>query len=137
VLRRQPVGARPAEAVFGACPGLIFAADKACIAEPVHRREYRRIIDFAFVGLGACRHGGDLRVTDHGKEFSETLDKIAADDLDMIKIELDAQVRRADLTDDVGGMLDVPEKIVRPVARIDRLDQHGDARLGRLRRGVR
>ena len=44
----------------------------------------------------------------------------------VVKIELDFHVRLADLGDDVGGLLDAGEKIVRPVARIDRLDQARD-----------
>src|SRR6516225_4929800 len=85
---RHAVGLRPAEAVRPpARPRLIFATDKARIAEPVHRREYRGIIQFAFVGLRRRRYRGNLRVTDQRKKFLETLDEIAADDLDVIKIE--------------------------------------------------
>ena len=72
-----------------------------------------------------------------GQIFLEALEQIAADDLHVIEIELDAHVRRADLADDVGGVLDAAEKIVRPVARIDRLDQQRDIRLGGFRGGAR
>ena len=48
----------------------------------------------------------------------------------MIEIELHADVRLADLGDDVGGVLDAVEEIIRPVARIDRLDQQRDVLCG-------
>ena len=67
----------------------------------------------------------------------EPPDQIAADDLHMIEIELDAHIRPADLGDDVGGMLGPVEEIVRPVARIDRLDQQRDVLLGREVGGAR
>ena len=47
----------------------------------------------------------------------------------MIEIELDAHIRPSDLANDSGGMLGPGEKIVRPVARIDRLDQQRDVLL--------
>ncbi len=56
--------------------------------------------------------------------------QIAADDLHVIEIELHLDVRLARLGDDVGGVLDVVEEIIRPVARVDRLDQQRDV-LGR------
>ena len=52
----------------------------------------------------------------------------------MIEIELDAHIRRADFGDDVGGVLDAAEEIARPIARIDRLDEQRDIRLGRIGR---
>ena len=62
----------------------------------------------------------------------EAADEIAAEDLHVVEIELDAQIRRADLADDVGGMLDAIEEIAWPVARIERLDQQRDARRRRI-----
>ena len=82
-----------------------------------------RVVDFALVGLVPLGHGGDLHVADQRQVGLETADEIAGHDLHMIEIELDAQVRRADLAHDVGGMLDAAEEIVGPVARVERLDQ--------------
>jgi hypothetical protein len=76
-------------------------------------------------------------MADQGAEFFETSDQVAADDLHVIKIELDAQVGRADLADYVGGVLDMLEKIIGPVARIDRFDQYDDAGLGGRGGGTR
>ena len=48
----------------------------------------------------------------------------------MIEIELDAHIRPPDLANDGGGMLGPGEKIVRPVAWIDRLDQERNGLFG-------
>ena len=85
---------------------LVFAADPAFIAEPVDRLEHEREIDFAF--SGSWRDGTAAICTwpISGKIFLEALDQIAADDLHMIEIELDAHIRRADFLDEIGGVLD-------------------------------
>ena len=56
-------------------------------------------------------------MADDRQVFLEPVEQIAADDLRMVEIELDAQVRLAGLGDDVGGVLDAVEEIIRPVAR--------------------
>ena len=64
-----------------------------CIAEPVERREDRRVVDLAFVRLVPRRNGRDLHMADQRQVLFEPADEIAADDLRMIEIELDAQIR--------------------------------------------
>ena len=54
----------------------------------------------------------------------------------MIEIELDAHIGRADFADDIGGVLDAAQEIIRPVALIDRLDQERDVGLGGVGRGA-
>src|ERR1700722_265023 len=135
--RHDAVGFRPAEPVLGAGAWLVFAADPAAIAGAVDRREHRRIIDLAFVGLAAGRHRGDLQVTDYRKKFFKAPDEIAAGDLIVIKIELDAHIRRADFVDESRSVFGMAEKITGPVARIDRLDQQRDVRFGGCRGGTR
>ena len=61
--------------------------------------------------------------------FLEPPYKIAADDLNVIEIELNAHIRPSDLANDIGGLLDAREEIIRSVARIDRLDQQRNATL--------
>src|SRR5579864_2989902 len=114
----------------------LCAADPAGVAGAVDRVEHGRVIDLAFVGLAAGRHRGDLHVADDGEEFFEALEQIAAHDLHVIEIELDAHIGRADLGDDVGGVLDPAQEIIRPVALIDRLDQQRDVGLGGVGRGA-
>ncbi len=70
-------------------------------------------------------------MADERQMLLESPDEIAADDLGVIEVELDAHVRPLHLGDDVGRLLDAGEEIVRPVARIDRLDQQRDVLLPR------
>ena len=81
--------------------------------------------------------GGDLHVADQRQVFFEAADEIAADDLGVIEIELDAHIFPFNLGDDVGGVLGAVQVIVRPVARIDRLDQERDVFLRRRVGGAR
>ena len=55
----------------------------------------------------------------------EAPDEIAAEDLCVIKIELNAQIGAADLGDDIGGLLDAIEEIAGRSRRVERLDQEG------------
>ena len=70
----------------------VFAANEASITEPIERRENLRIIDLAFVRLMARRNRGDLRMANQRQMRFEAPDEIAADDLHVIEIELDAHV---------------------------------------------
>ena len=63
---------------------------------------------------------------DQRQMLFEPADQVAAHDLRVIEIELDADIRLADLRDDVGGMFGAVEEIIRPVAVVDRLDQQRD-----------
>ena len=47
----------------------------------------------------------------------------------MIEVELNAHVGRTNFANNISGVLDTVEKIIRPVARVDRLDQERDVRL--------
>ena len=67
----------------------------------------------------------------HRQELLETPQEVAADDLDVIEIELDAHIRAVDPGDQVRRLLDPSDEIVRPVARIERLDQQHDILLRR------
>src|ERR1700704_4808078 len=119
----EPEAPSPAQAVLGAPTRLVLAADPALVAEPVERIEDRRIVDLALIRLGTRRHGRDLHVPGQRQEFLETLQEVAADDLDVIEIELDAHIRPVDLGDQIRRLLDPRDEIIRPVARIERLDQ--------------
>src|SRR5262249_35207909 len=125
-LRSNSEFPRPAQAVLGLTAGTIFAADPVAVSELLERREDRRVIDLALVGLVARRHRRDLDMPDRGEMLLETFDQIAPDDLRVIEIELDAHVRLAHLGDNVGGVLGAGEEIVGTIARIDRLDQQRD-----------
>src|ERR1700730_17449809 len=129
--RAYPEGKRPPKASFGARAGAVFATDPVGIAKPIELREDLRVVHLAFIGLMARRHGRDLHMTYIGKVFFESPDEIAPDNLGMIEIELDAQIWTADLGDDVRRLFDAGEEVIRPIARIDGLDQARDVALAR------
>src|SRR5664279_2504929 len=111
----QAISLAPAQPVLGAPARPVFRADPALVAERIHRREYAWVIDLALVRLVARGHGRALQMADHRQMLLQAVEEVAAHDLHMIKIELDAQVRPADFGDDVGGVLDAVEEIIRPV----------------------
>lgn len=117
----------PAQAFLGLPARSIFRPDPALVAESVDRREHARVIDLALIRLVPTRHRGALQVADERQVLLEAVQQIAADDLHVIEIELDLHVRLAELGDNVGGVLDAVEIIIRPVARVDRLDLYVDA----------
>src|SRR5439155_5772541 len=129
--RRDPIRTRPAQAVLGTRARSVFAADPFAVADAIERREDLRIVHLAFVGLAARGNTGDLHMPDNRKVLLEPSDEIAADDLDVIEIELNAHIRPLHLGDDVGCLLDAAEEIIRPIARVERLDQERDVALAR------
>src|SRR5262245_29185037 len=131
----QAVFASPAEAILRPAARTILGADPAAITQPVHGLKDGGIIDFTLIRLMPRRHRRTLQMSDHGVEFFETADQIAANDLNVIKIELHADVRPAGLCDHIGRMLVMIEKIVWAIAAVDRLDEQCNAsRGGEIRR---
>src|SRR5207244_1668950 len=59
------IGFEPAEAVDGLAARIVFAADKAVIAEPVEFGEQKWIVQLLAVGLIARGNAGDLDVADN------------------------------------------------------------------------
>src|SRR6476660_2012473 len=109
---------RPGEPLLGASARAVLAADKARITEPVEQSENFGIVHLAPVRLAARGHGCDLNVADKRQVRLEAADEVAADDLHVIEVELNAQVRRADPLDDIGGVFHAAHEIIRAVARI-------------------
>ena len=68
------------------------------------------------------RHLCALDVADNLLVLLKAPDQIAADDLHVIEIVLQPQIRPVDLVDDIGGLLHLVEKIARLVARTNWLD---------------
>src|SRR5262249_55773299 len=120
------INPRPAQALFGSCARAVFAPDPFAVAETIERGEDLGIVHLALVGLAPRRHRRDLHMADERQMFLEPPNEIAADDLGVIEVELDAYVRPLPLGDEAGRLLGAGEEIVRPVARIDRLDQQRD-----------
>src|SRR5215472_18112371 len=105
IARMYSVSARPAQAVFGSRARAVLAADPFAVAEAVERREDFGIVHLALVGLAPRRHGRDLHMADERQVFFESPDEIAADDLGVVEVELDAHVRPLHPGDDVGRLL--------------------------------
>src|SRR5580698_10299184 len=97
--RHHAVSFGPAQPVLGAGARLVFAADPSLVAGAVDRLEHGGIIDLAFVRFVARRYRSDLNVPDDRQMFFEALELIAVGNLDVIKIKLDAYIRRAYLAD--------------------------------------
>src|ERR1700674_3349817 len=93
-------GAAPAKPLLGAPPRPVFAADIARIGGAVQHVEDGGIIDLALVGLRPRRHRRDLDMTDDGAMALEARHQVAAFDLDMVEVELHADIRPPDLGDD-------------------------------------
>src|SRR5229473_8261971 len=91
----------PAQSVLRPPARLVLAADPAGVAEPVERVEHGRVVDLSFVRLGARRHRRDLHVADDREKPFEAGEQIAADNLHVIEVELDLDVRPPDLCDQI------------------------------------
>jgi hypothetical protein len=66
-------------------------------------------------------------VTDERQVVLEAHEQIAADDLGVVKIELNFDVGPVDPADQVGRVFDAGEKIIGSVARVDWLDEKLEA----------
>src|ERR1700733_15900149 len=93
------VGLEPAEPVGVLAARVIFAADKTLVAEPVEFIEQERIVQFLAVGLIARGDAGDLDMTDQRHHLAQPHRNVAMDDLAVIDIELQLQVRNVELND--------------------------------------
>src|SRR5918993_365773 len=113
----------PGKAVLSSPAWGVFGCDKSCITRRVERLVDRRIVDLAFVRLMPGWYGSDLHVSHYRQMLFKARDQVSAHDLCVIKIELDADIRSPDLGDNVGRLLRTCKEVIRPVTRIDRLDQ--------------
>src|SRR6476646_11399645 len=93
ISRHDPIVAGPTEPGFGRAARPVFASDPAAVTDAIERREYRGIVHFAFIRFVPRRDRRDLHVPDDGHVLFEALDQIAAADLGMIEVQLDAHVR--------------------------------------------
>lgn len=116
---------------------MVFGRHPTGIVQRIERPEYLRIVYLALVRLVARGNRRDLHVSDQRQVRLEAPEQIAAHDLRVIKIELDADIGSARLGDDVGGVLHAVEEVVRPVTIVDRFDQNRDPFFGREIGGTR
>src|SRR4030095_5241365 len=120
---RHAILARPAEAILRAAARAIFGANPTPIAELIHAFEYGRVVAPPLVRVLTRWHSRHCKMANHRKDCLETMDQVSADNLHMIEIELHADICFADLCDNVCRVLHMIEKIIRPVATVNRLDE--------------
>src|SRR5712692_11362458 len=118
---------RPAEAFDRAGGGAVFAADPAVITQLVEQIEEIGVVDLAAVGLVAVGHAGDLDMGVAPGEAAQMDGEITLHDLAVIEVELQFDVVAADAVEDGERLGGGVEEIAGDIARIDRLDQQGDA----------
>ena len=70
-----------------------------------------------------------------GRCRSSRFSHVALADADMVDVEHDLQLRRADFADNVGGLADRGIEIARLVALVDRFEQQRQVRRGLRREG--
>ena len=85
--------------------------------------------DLALVGLGPARHRGDLHVADAVEVFAEPGEHVALRDADVIDVEHELDVGRADAVEDLDAALDLRIEVAGHVALVDRLDAGWSARV--------
>src|SRR5262249_60312855 len=94
-----------------------------CIACPLGQREYGRITDLPLAGFVPRGPRCHRHMADMWKGSLEPVAQIAAYNLGVVEIELNTHVGPPNFANYGGGMLGPRKKIIRPVARIDRLNQ--------------
>src|SRR5262245_755231 len=80
--------------------GLVFEADIALVAQAIEHIEQVEMVGLADVGLVAIGVAGDLHVPGDGEQALSALGEVSLGHLQVIEVELQAQMRSADLVDD-------------------------------------
>src|SRR5690606_27828240 len=124
--RRREISLRPAERCPRAVGGDIFAADPPRITLFFEEIEDKRIVDLAVVRLVTMRRIGDLHMADMRRRGAVMPRDIPMHALDVVDIELQAEVRVIDLLDQRRRHLKAIQEIARHIDRVDRLDQDRD-----------
>ncbi len=96
---------------------VVFAADEAAIAEPVELGEQERIIQFLAVGLVARGNAGDLDMANDRHHLAQPHGDVAMDDLAVIDVELQFQVRDLQLGDQIARKPKIVEEVAGHIAR--------------------
>ena len=107
--------------------GPVLAADETAIAERIQLGEEQRIIGAGRIRLVPAIGTRDLDMADERIERLELAGDVAVDQLAMIHVELQLDVRPSGLADIAGGPLEIVEEIARHVLAVDRLEQQVDA----------
>ncbi len=120
------------ETLVGVPPRPVFATDPAGIADCVKSPEYCGVVDDAFVRLRSAWHGGDLHMADAVEITVEEGEDIVAHPADVVDVEHEAEVRRADTIDDRSRLVDAGIEVAGHVVRVESLEEERQPALGRL-----
>ena len=131
--RRHAEGLHPPETLVGVPPRPVLATDPAGIADCVKSPEYCGVVDNAFVRLRSAWHGGDLHMADAVEITVEEGEDIVAHPADVVDVEHEAEVRRADTIDDRSRLVDAGIEVAGHVVRVESLEEERQPALGRLR----
>ena len=125
---------RPA---LGACRGPVLAADPSLVSQLVDEREQPRVVELPGIGLDTIRRTRDLEVPDVAFRAAQPVPElrrhVALDDLAVVEVELDLDVRGADLGHQRMRVGLAVERIAGVVSGIEWFHEQGDAGLGRAR----
>ena len=135
----DPPGARPSEACLGPRRRAVLAADPPLVSQLVDEGEEPCVVELARIGLQTVRRARYLDVADVAVRAAaevrlQLLRHPALDDLAVVEVELHLDVRGAYLDREGVRVGLTIEGIAGIVARIERLDEQGDAGLRRPRR---
>src|ERR1700730_18234045 len=118
---RSGVGPEPTETVTRIAARPVFAADEPGIAKVVQDIEQERIVQFFAGWLLARRDAGDLDMADDRHHLVQAHGDVAMQNLAVINIELQFQVRDLQIENKIAREAKIVEEIARNVARVDRL----------------
>ena len=103
----------------------------ALVTQPIEHIEEIEVIGLADVGLVAVGVARDLDVRGDGEQPLGTPGQVTLGDLAVIEVELQLEMRRADLAHDLLDLRGGVGEVAGNVAMVDRLQHDGDAVLGR------
>src|SRR3984957_3732539 len=99
-MSHPPVGIKPGGALERAGAWIVFATDIAVVAEPVELGEQIREVELLAVRLMSRWDGRDLNVAHDRLQGAEGHRHVAVQDLPVIDIELQLQIRLPKLIDE-------------------------------------
>lgn len=128
----QAIGTSPRETRFQARLRRVLAADPAGVAERVEAFEQERQVDLAVLRLVAAGHARELHMADDVVMLGERRGEIALGDLQVVEVELQADVGRADALDQRARLGGRGVEVAGYVTPVERLEQETDTLCLRL-----
>src|SRR4029453_3244812 len=130
VLCLDAVLRRPAQAGGRRGLGLVFETDVALVAQAIQHIEQIEVVGLADVGLVAVGIARDLHSRGDGGQARGALGQVSCGDLHVIEVELQFQMRRADIAHDLLDLAGGVGEVAGNVAMVDRLQHKGEPALG-------